>query len=159
MIFVTTGTQLPFPRLQRIISEAAPNIDEQFIAQIGEYSEALPNVEFVETLAPDRYIEILVNCRCVVGHAGIGTFLAARRFEKPLFILPRLASLREHRNDHQAATARQLATVIGVSVFSDANDLLELLQRTNLPPVQNSVSPSLKRLRGALREEIFSDHK
>ena len=44
----------------------------------------------------------------IYAHAGMGTILSALKQDKPIIIVPRLASLKEHRNDHQIATAMRM---------------------------------------------------
>jgi UDP-N-acetylglucosamine transferase subunit ALG13 len=154
VIFVTTGTQLPFPRLRDVVLEVAEYFDEEFVAQIGEHMVSRNNVRFVESLDPATYGRTINECRCMVGHAGIGTYLTAKKYEKPLFIMPRQVALGEHRNDHQAATAARLREIEGVAVFNDGPALRHLLSDPLLPSVRHTASQALYRLRNALGRAI-----
>jgi UDP-N-acetylglucosamine transferase subunit ALG13 len=55
----------------------------------------------------------------IVAHAGMGTIISALEFGKPLLVMPRLASLGEHRNDHQLATAERFGAEGRVRVAAD----------------------------------------
>ena len=127
MIFATTGTQLPFPRLIAALNALAPGLDEPVIAQIGPDPGSYPNLETHATLSPARFDELFAGARIVVAHAGIGTILSARRHGRPLILMPRRFEHGEHRNDHQLATARELEQRAGLSVAWQAEDLAGML--------------------------------
>jgi UDP-N-acetylglucosamine transferase subunit ALG13 len=63
----------------------------------------------------------------IVAHAGMGSILTALRHKKPILIMPRKASLGEHRNDHQMATAKWLGSRPGVSVAWNEKELQSVL--------------------------------
>ncbi len=67
----------------------------------------------------------------IVSHAGMGTILKSIEYDKPLILVPRLASLGEHRNDHQVATASKLDNYLNIKVVNDIEDLPHAL---NVPP-------------------------
>ena len=90
----------------------------------------------------------------MVAHAGIGTILSAKRWARPLVILPRRHALGEHRNDHQIATARQVETLPGIHVAWEAADLEALLARRDLTPANETPSPSHAALVARLRAFI-----
>jgi UDP-N-acetylglucosamine transferase subunit ALG13 len=46
----------------------------------------------------------------------MGSILTALKYKKPILIMPRRASLGEHRNDHQIATAKWLESTAGIAV-------------------------------------------
>jgi UDP-N-acetylglucosamine transferase subunit ALG13 len=68
------------------------------------------------------------NSSAIVSHAGIGSVLTAMEHGKPLVVMPRRADLREHRNDHQLATARWLEGKQGIWVVPSADALQGALQ-------------------------------
>ncbi|WP_424973072.1 glycosyltransferase [Dinoroseobacter sp. S76] len=131
MIFVTVGTQLPFIRLIDTMAELAPTLGEPVIAQTGphgaEDAARWGALELHEHLTPGRFDECFKAARVVVGHAGMGTVLSARRHDKPVILLPRRHELGEHRNDHQMATAREVARLAGVHVAFAAEEIAPLL--------------------------------
>lgn len=101
MIFATIGTQVPFDRFVQMLDNVCADLDEEVIVQSigGEYEpQHLRKVDF---LPPDEFNELFSRARMVVAHAGMGTILSALTQNKPLVVVPRLASLHEHRNDHQ----------------------------------------------------------
>lgn len=142
MIFVTVGTQLPFPRLIDAMNALAPELGEEIVAQTGPEPGDWPNLTLHDSLTPDQFEDLFRSARLIVGHAGIGTILSAKRFGKPLLVVPRRYAMGEHRNDHQMATAKQVDGLPGVSVAWDPADLAPLLQRTDLTPADDTPSPS-----------------
>ena len=138
MIFVTTGTQLPFPRLIDAMEAIAAKSDERILAQTGAETGAAarwPHLELHSTLRPEAFEAAFREARLIVGHAGIGTVLSAQRFRKPLILLPRRTALGEHRNDHQMATARQLDGRQGLTIAWEADALAALVAETGQPPM------------------------
>lgn len=154
MIFATVGTQLPFPRLIDALAALAPDLGEEVIAQIGASEGTWPNLDIRRQLTPAEFEKIFTTARVIVAHAGIGTILSAKRWGKPLIILPRRHGLGEHRNDHQLATARQVESLPGIHVAWEAADLGPLLARPDLTPASDAPSPSHAALIARLRTFI-----
>ena len=155
MIFASVGTQLPFPRLIDALEALAPDLGEEIMAQTGplgpEDAARWPHLKLEPSLIPERFEALFTAARVVVAHAGIGTILSAKRFGKPLVILPRRHALGEHRNDHQMATARQLEASEGIYVAWDAAEIGPLLRRSDLAPATDKPAPSLETLITRLR--------
>lgn len=127
MIFATIGTQAPFDRFVRMVDEIAAGLNEEVIVQtIGTHYEP-KNIRVVDFLPPDEFNEVFGRARMVIAHAGMGTILSALTQQKPLIIVPRLASLGEHRNDHQMATAMRLHELGLVHVAYDMAQLRDLM--------------------------------
>ena len=158
MIFATTGTQLPFPRLIAALDALAPGLGEPVIAQIGPDPAAYRNLETYATLTPGRFDTLFAEARIVVAHAGIGTILSARRHGRPLILVPRRLDHGEHRNDHQLATARELEQRAGLSVAWQVEDLEAMLHRPTPEPgsTASDMAPDtpLERLRTHLRSLV-----
>lgn len=154
MIFLTVGTQLAFPRLTRALNDYASGRDEEVIAQVGGETGDLPNLDVRQMLAPNEFVEIFTRARVVVGHAGIGTILSAKRYRRPLVIVPRRHALGEHRNDHQVATARALEDVEGLHIAWDIADLPGLLNRADLAASGDGLGPRHSELVDGLRRFI-----
>jgi UDP-N-acetylglucosamine transferase subunit ALG13 len=126
VIFVTVGTQLPFDRLVRAIDAwAGLHPDVSVFAQIGANGYRPKNFACKETLSSDEIDDYSRRSELIVSHVGMGSILTALRFQKRCVVVPRKASLREHRNEHQLATAKWLAgsTYRGVTVVWDEQDL------------------------------------
>jgi UDP-N-acetylglucosamine transferase subunit ALG13 len=155
VIFVTTGTQLPFDRLINAMDAIAAGTDEPIIAQAGAVRAGRwPHLDLHNHLAPSRFEALFAEARVVVGHAGMGTLLAAGKHRKPLILLPRSHALGEHRNDHQMATARHVETLPGVHVAWDTAELPGLVVRTDLAPVIRGDGPRKAALIDGLRRFI-----
>ncbi len=161
MIFATVGTQLPFPRLIDTLNGLAKDIDEKIVAQVGTTetdtsASSWRNLDLRPTLTPDEFGTLFQNARVIVAHAGIGTILSAKRWGKPLIILPRRHALGEHRNDHQLATAQQVQSLTGIHVAWEASDLAALLAQPDLACATQDQSPSHAALIGKLRDFILA---
>jgi len=101
--------------LDRIAGEQGLRV----IAQTCDDAFRADNLQCHATLAPKEFDAYVGSCRLLVSHAGIGSILTARKYGKPIVIVPRQACLGEHRNDHQMATARQLEGRKGIYVAKD----------------------------------------
>lgn len=155
MIFVTVGTQLPFDRLVSMIDELAGEHSLQFFAQTADPGASYRHIEHAPFLTPDEYDDIIARTTILVGHAGIGTILTAKKVEKPVIVMPRKASLGEHRNEHQLATARHLEGQEGVYIAHDRATLSELLNRNDLTPASFRDTPEKTRLQQYLRKFVY----
>lgn len=133
MIVVTVGTQLPFDRLIQMVDEIAPNVEEQFFAQTGLGSYQPRNIEWSANVAPKTFDDLLSKSSAIVAHAGIGTVLKAYRYVKPIILIPRIARLGEHRNDHQLATISQLRARPGIYTAENKEELLALVSGSLSP--------------------------
>jgi UDP-N-acetylglucosamine transferase subunit ALG13 len=152
LILATVGTQLPFPRLIQTLDQLAPRLGEPVIAQTGKTDPSLRHVVQHDSLAPRQFDELFKTARTVVAHAGIGTVLAAKKYCKPIILFPRRAAFGEHRNDHQLATAEQLAGQPGIHVAWTIEELGALLLSGDLAsPHEESARPELERLHETLR--------
>lgn len=154
MIFATVGTQLPFRRLIDALNALAPELGEPVVAQTGPDVGPWANLDRRDQLKPAEFQTLFTDARVVVAHAGIGTILSAKRWKKPLVILPRRHALGEHRNDHQLATARQAAAMPGIYVAWETEELHGLLTDGTLAPPTETPSPSHDALVARLRSFI-----
>jgi len=152
MIFVTVGTQLPFPRLIEAMDKIAGRIYEPVIAQT-HLPTRCKNMIVEPQMNAARYSKVLARARLVVAHAGIGTIMAAREAGTPLIVLPRRADLGEHRNDHQQGTARQMLGHEGITAIWKEQKLDALLHHSFEPPVPHA-PPALDGLVSGLRNFI-----
>lgn len=150
MIFATVGTQLPFPRLLAALDRIAGTHGLELVAQTCEPGGNYRHLQASAHLDPVTFEGNARAADRVVGHAGIGTILTARRVEKPLILFPRRAALGEHRNEHQLATVNSLAHRTGIYVALDEAELETLMLRTDLAPLRGQESQS----RAALIERL-----
>lgn len=132
MIFVTVGGQQPFDRLVDCVdawagSERLPK--EAVFAQIGNTTHPPSHIDWAHSLSPPEYHACIEKATVIIAHAGMGTILTAIEMSRPILVMPRIASQGEHRNDHQLATARQLAEIINLTVAWDEIALRDWLGR------------------------------
>jgi UDP-N-acetylglucosamine transferase subunit ALG13 len=123
VIIVTVGMQLGFDRLIAAMDALAPDLGMPVIAQTGKGSYQPRNMEARVKIAPAAFEAMMGDARLIVSHAGIGTVLTAARCTRPIVLMPRRASLGEHRNDHQLATVGKLAGRPGILVAQDESEL------------------------------------
>ncbi len=132
MIFLTVGTQEPFDRLTKAVDEWAATHDEPVFGQLGKLgpdSYRPVNFEWREFISADEYQQKLESSRLLVAHAGMGSIISALTWGKPLLMMARRASLGEHRNEHQLATADKFRTRSGIHVANDAADVGQMIDR------------------------------
>lgn len=135
MIFVVTGTQMPFDRLIRGLDEIAPQLDEEIVAQVNSSSYQPRHFKTIDMLPPDEFDLLFKRARLIVAHAGIGSIISAMECKKPIIIFPRVAVMGEHRNEHQLATAAKMKENGWVYVATNKEELLSLLLTSDLHPL------------------------
>ncbi|OZB19064.1 MAG: hypothetical protein B7X55_04055 [Rhodobacterales bacterium 34-62-10] len=131
MIFATVGTQLPFDRLLSALNDWAhlnPNVP--VTAQTGAIRTQYAHLTCHTHLDQAAFAAQMAQASVIVAHAGMGTILAAAEAGKPVILMPRRAAYGEHRNDHQLATAAEMAVLSNVTVIDDARDLGAALATT-----------------------------
>lgn len=119
MILVTIGSMFPFDRLIRAVDDWAEGRQEEILAQIGNGSYEPRHMRFVRKLPREEFVAQIARADLIVGHAGMGTVITAGEHGKAIVIMPRLASLGEHTNDHQVDTAGWLGGRRGIFVAED----------------------------------------
>lgn len=156
MIFVTVGTDLPFNRLVRVVDEWAQATGRRDVfAQIGETDWQPAHIEWRRFLQPPEFAKRFAEAEVVVAHAGMGTILSALQWEKPILVMPRLASLGEQRNEHQLATAKNLSELGKINVAMHDAELRAMLDGLGLLRPREKIGPHASdALIGALRDFI-----
>lgn len=129
VIFVTVGTQLKFDRMVGAIDQWAGLMEIQVFSQVGPTEACFSNIQHKQFLEPDELDRFFETAQLVVAHAGMGSIISALSLGKPIIIVPRKASLGEHRNDHQMATAKRFSGRPGVYVAWDEKELVALLDK------------------------------
>jgi UDP-N-acetylglucosamine transferase subunit ALG13 len=128
MILVTVGTDLPFDRMVKVVDAWAGECGRKDIfAQIGEGGWRPEHIPYSEFLQPDEFSSHFDSASIVISHAGMGTILSALFHGKPILVMPKLASLGEHRNEHQTATAVRMRELGNVNVAFDEQELRDRL--------------------------------
>jgi len=124
VIFLTVGSADPFDRMVRAVDEwAASRGRTDVFAQIGKGRYHPRYIQAVPFLSPAEFRERVRAARLLVAHAGMGSIITALEAGRPMIIMPKLAELGEHRNDHQVATAKRLGQRQGIIVAWDERDL------------------------------------
>lgn len=127
-VFVTVGTQLSFDRLLHCVDQWAQNNTEvEIIVQSCNSDVIFNNIKVKNIFSPQEYKEIVSRSDVLVGHAGMGTIIAAHEQQIPLIIMPRLYSLGEHRNNHQLSTSEKFKNVEGVYLAENRADFIRLM--------------------------------
>ncbi len=140
MIFATVGTQLPFPRLVGELDRLAGEHRLEIVAQTCDPEFRATNMTTHAHLEPKLFESLFSAAKVVVGHAGIGTILCAKKYGKPIILMPRRASFGEHRNEHQLATVAQLGNSAGIHVALETDALERLLLHRELAVASDQTS-------------------
>lgn len=157
MIFVTVGGQLPFDRLIRCVDEWAGRAGApEVFAQIGRGEYTPRHLRWERFLSPAGFRDRMQRADAVIGHAGVGTILTALELGKPVLVFARRAEYREHRSDHQLATARYFAARGHVLAAFTEVELLERIEwlRTHGQPGEPP-SPASPELIRRIRDHVF----
>jgi UDP-N-acetylglucosamine transferase subunit ALG13 len=147
MIFLTVGTQEPFDRLVRAVDQWAGTHDIPVFGQLGRLtadSYRPSNFPFESFISADEFQERLEASCLMVGHAGMGSIISALSHGKPLLMMARRASLGEHRNEHQLATAQRFSGRPGIHVAADADavgPLIDQLLGSSAGASDSQISP------------------
>ncbi len=165
MIFVTVGTQLPFPRMIKAIDQwCRDNSDIPVFGQVAADSNENVMPQFFpykEFLQPEEFSRRFDEASIIIAHAGMGSILTALSAGKPIVIMPRKAELKEHRNDHQMATAARFKERDNVYVAETqeemANTLSSICAVDNCQDISKISSHANEDLVNYLREFIVAD--
>src|ERR1700712_1017834 len=124
MIFVTAGTQEPFDRLVKAVDKISLKASgTEFIVQALDSKYKTKNINVLNFVSPIEFEAYINEAELIISHAGMGTIISSLVKEKPLLIMPRLVKYREHRNEHQLATAKKMDEFGYVNVAYDETDL------------------------------------
>jgi UDP-N-acetylglucosamine transferase subunit ALG13 len=162
VILLTVGSQLPFCRLTRAVDAwcAATGRSDVMgqIGAIGPESYRPKHFKWEQFISPGKFDELTMQADLIIAHAGMGSIIGALRNAKPIVIMPRKASLGEHRNEHQMATASRFAGRQNVYVADDETVLAATLQRAAGDPASAmTISPFADRkLITSLRSYILN---
>lgn len=136
MIFVTVGTLLPFDRLIMSMDDwAARHPEVPVFAQIGDTTYQPRHMGWVRQVTPADFAANVSEAEIIVAHAGIGSIITAAEIGRPIVLMPRRQSLREHRSEHQLHTVGRLANRDGILVANDETELdLRIEQARTMAP-------------------------
>ena len=77
------------------------------------------HIKISDYLCATEYAGTLARARLIISHAGIETVISALRLGKPVVVMPRHATLGEHKNEHQLATAKRFEELQYIHVAHD----------------------------------------
>ncbi|WP_445004300.1 glycosyltransferase [Halomonas mongoliensis] len=129
-ILFAAGTQFPFPRLDQVVLGVARERPAwSLVYQAGPGASlqgfaSLDNLQAQPLFGAECYQRLFGDADLVVTHAGMGNILACLEQGKPFLMLPRLARLGEHRNDHQVDTAEAITESYGIPFYEDVDALV-----------------------------------
>lgn len=160
MIFVTVGAQMPFDRLVKTVDQwARERGRDDVFAQIGSTDYRPSNIRWTPFLSTEEFKQRYEAANAIIAHAGTGSIITALQLGKPILIMPRRASLRETRNDHQVSTAEQFRRFDSVVVALDEKELITRLEEIDNLRGRQTIEPYASReLIGAIREFIDNDN-
>ena len=163
MIFLSTGTQLPFDRIIRWIDDwldSSPYNDKIIVQSIkGEYKPR--NIVLIERISKVEFDSYIKMTDIFISHAGIGNLMAAFSSSKSVIVVPRRYDLNEHRSDHQVATLEKFKDFSGVIPVSNYEDfvatLMEIVQSEFHSDIKVNKPKSLESLTGFLGNILGRD--
>lgn len=137
MIFLTTGTQLPFDRMVTLVDEyCATRPELEVFAQVGEDSRYTPrHFPHVTTMSLQESQRCFERAELVIAHAGIGSILTTLGLGKPILMMARRADFGEHRNDHQLGTVARFVSFPHCFSFEDRPSLDRALTAASAAPI------------------------
>jgi UDP-N-acetylglucosamine transferase subunit ALG13 len=129
VIFVTVGTQGPFDRLIKAVDYWAGRTGRtDVMAQVGTSAYTPRHIQHSPFISPTLCGRYMADSQLIVSHAGMGSILSALELGKPILVMPRLASLGEHRSEHQLSTARHFRERGTIYVAMDEHELVSRLE-------------------------------
>ncbi|MGY3604070.1 MULTISPECIES: glycosyltransferase [unclassified Bradyrhizobium] len=130
MIFTTVGTQGRFDRLIRTVDEwAGAHGRADVFAQTGPSEYHAGHIRTERFIDATEFRERVEAADLVISHAGMGSIITALELGKRIIVMPRRASLGEHRNDHQLATAKRFAEQGRIIVAFTEQELVDRLDQ------------------------------
>jgi UDP-N-acetylglucosamine transferase subunit ALG13 len=154
VIFVTVGTH--HQRFERLLGALGPLAElDELVVQYGDASPPPEADRAVPFLCYAEVVSYMERARVVVTHAGVGSFLVARRAGQVPVVVPRLRAHGEHVDDHQIAFVRALEREGLVTVVWDVADLKAAVLAQRPVPTRAASGPPA--LRAAVRQAIDGD--
>ncbi len=156
MIFVTVGTQGQFDRLIATVDGwACANSKTDVFAQIGPSDYRSEHIRTERFIDVTEFRERVEAASLVISHAGMGSIITALELGKRIIVMPRRASLGEHRNDHQLATAKRFAEQGAIMVAFTEQELIDKLDRLQgMNETERVMAPASPHLISAIRSFI-----
>jgi UDP-N-acetylglucosamine transferase subunit ALG13 len=149
VIFGAVGTHsAPFDRLVRALDDIAGATSEEVVVQTGSSRYRLRFAIGFAVTSSAEFERHMREARLIVTHGG-DTVLEAIELGKPVVVVPRRRSYREHIDDHQVELAEALARR-GLVTVSEPSDLPTAIQRAGPVAVRSDPSRLIEAIRAAL---------
>lgn len=131
MILVTVGTaDWPFIRMIQSMDDVAGQIDERVLMQAGHTPLVSKYAECFKFVSYEKIQQCLREASMIVCHASTGPLSSARRFNKPVVVVPRDPQLGEAPDAHQLETAIRIKNSSRmIEVVNDTDQLSEAVRR------------------------------
>ncbi|WP_254051179.1 glycosyltransferase [Stenotrophomonas sp. ESTM1D_MKCIP4_1] len=130
--------------------------DTEVIVQAGEHDFISSTMKVHKSLDQQEFVKLIATCEVFISHAGMGNIITALELGTPLLIVPRRATLGEHRNDHQIDTAERFGKYPGVAVATDLPELMAQVDslRHGSRSASAEASPEKEKLLNAVRSFV-----
>ena len=131
MIYVTIGNEesYGFRRLIEAMDLIAKEIEEEVIFQIGNTSYFPQNGRYFCYTTYIDSITFFRKARLIVSHCSTGAIINAKKFGKPLVVVPRRKAYGELFDEHQIELAQVIEKEGFVKVVYDIENLKEEVLR------------------------------
>lgn len=131
MILVTVGTaDWPFIRMLRAMDNVAGQIDERVLMQAGHTHLVPKHAESFNFVPYEKMQQYLREASVIICHASTGPLSNARRFNKPVVVVPRDPNLGEAPDAHQLETASRIkGSSRMIEIVNETEQLLESVRR------------------------------
>ena len=131
MILVTVGSGYQaFTRMLQAMDNIAGQIDKRVLMQVGHTLLVPKHAECFKFVPYEKMQQYLREASVIVCHASTGPLSSARRFNKPVVVMPRDPQLGEARDAHQPETASRIkGSSRMIEVVNDTDQLFEAVRR------------------------------
>ena len=134
MIFVTVGTHNQ--QFNRLLIEIDRLVEKgkikNVIAQIGYSTYAPKNYKWFRFLNFEGMVKLQKRADIIITHAGVGSIMTALDIDKPTIVVPRLSKYKEHVDNHQLFTTKELEKTDKVIAVYDINNLSKAIEKAKM---------------------------
>lgn len=131
LIFLSVGYQLPFDRMIKAVDDLFyyEGASYKVVAQIGDAKYIPQNIDYYKYLTEKEFNYYIEKADLIISHAGMGNIIKILEIGKKAILMPRMAQLNEHRNDHQLATIKAFGSYSNFKTATDEYELVQLLSK------------------------------
>jgi UDP-N-acetylglucosamine transferase subunit ALG13 len=153
MIYVTIGNEesYGFKRLIEAMDLIAGEIEEEVIFQIGNTPYFPRRGKYFHYITYIESIKLFQEANLIVSHCSTGSLINARKFCKPLIVVPRRKEYGELFDEHQMELAKAIEKESYVRVVYDIKILKEEVLRILKRGKEENLIP-FKKAEGIIKE-------